>query len=128
MGTHRNRRRLNAVLGAFLLAVAGAGAVVLRAELLSRPVLALQFGLTGLAGLCNLVAATDRLSAGQWYQWSGLGNVFLGVSLPLGVTGGPVLFGVFASVGGLSLAAIGLDMLLFHGRYMHQEGFDSDPG
>ena len=109
-----------------MLVVPGIALAVLREELLSSPMLAAQVGLLGVAGLCNVAAATDRLSTAtaRWYRWAGLGNVCLGVALPLGFVGGqPVLLAVI-SVGAVSLVALGLDMLLFHGEYMHSERFD----
>lgn len=125
MNDNRNRRWLNAGLGVFLLAVVGIGVIFLRGRLLSEPIIAVQIGLLGVASLCNIAAATDRLSTTNWgwYRWSGLGNVCLGASLPAAFVGDePILLAVIG-VGALSLVAIGLDMLLFHGEYMHGEGF-----
>jgi len=124
----RRNRRLSAVLGVFLVAVAGGATVFLGSEFLARPVLAGQISLLGLAGVCDLVAAVDSPLTARWawYRWSGLGNVLLGVALPLGFVGGgdELFFLVVTGVGGLSLAALGVDMIAFHGRYSRGERLD----
>jgi hypothetical protein len=129
MVTDRAQRRLNGVLGVFLLVVAGVGIVLLGGELDSEPMLAVQIALLGLAGLCDVLAAVEKLPGLRWYQWSGLGNILLGFSLPLGFSGfaSPV-YVVLMLVGGLSLAALGGDMLLFHGEYTRSSRLDADLG
>lgn len=117
---------MNAALGLFLLVIASVGVSVMTESLLSEPRLAAQIGLTGLAGLCNVAAATERLMTGdwQWYRWVGLGNLSLGCSLPLAfLDNEPVLLAVIG-IGGVSLVALGVDMLLFHGEYMHGTSLD----
>lgn len=53
---------------------------------------------------------------------SGLGNILLGLSLPLGFVGTEldVVLLLVAGLGGLSFAAMGLDLFVFHGRYTRQ--------
>jgi hypothetical protein len=102
-----------------LLAVAAGALVALGSGILSEPLLAVQLLALGAAGICNLLGGIERLPMGPlaWYQWSGIGNICLGVALPLGFASGePVLLAVIA-VGGLSLAAMAVDMLVFHGAY-----------
>jgi hypothetical protein len=118
-GFSNRRRQLSAVIGAFLVLVAVGAATALGGDILSEPLIAVQLIALALAGVCDLIAAIDRLPAGSlaWYQWSGLGNICLAVALPLAFVGGEVfLFGLMM-VGGLSLAAMGVDMLVFHGEY-----------
>ena len=125
-----NERRLSGGVGVFLLFIAAGMLALLGTDALDSPVLLAQTTLLGLAGVCDIVAATetsltDRLA---WYRWSGLGNILLGVSLPLGFTGstdpgGLALLAVVA-LGGLSLAAMGIDMLAFHGKYTRGERLD----
>jgi hypothetical protein len=130
MTAHRNRRRLNGLLGVFLVGVAVGAGVLFGGNLLGRPALFSQVVLVGMAGICDLIAATDRNPPGHWawYQWSGLGNILLGISLPLGFVGSSdaLFFLLVTSVGGLSLAAIGVDMLAFHGVYTHGDRLDAD--
>lgn len=118
------------MLGVFLVGVGASAGVLTGGTLPGRPVLVGQVLLVGLAGVCNLVAAVDRhlTDAWAWYQWSGLGNVLLGLSLPLGFVGSAdaLLFLLVTGVGGLSLAAIGVDMLAFHGAYTQGTRFDAD--
>lgn len=124
----RQNRRLSGGIGVFLLVVAGGALALLGNDALADPVLFLQLTLLGLAGVCDIVAArdsvlTDRLA---WYRWSGLGNVLLGLSLPLGLLDtGPDVFLVVVALGGLSLAAMGVDMLAFHGKYTRGERLDA---
>lgn len=126
MVSDRTQRRLNGVLGVFLLGVTGVGIALLGSDLFSRPALVAQIALLGLAGICDVLAVTSRLAVLRWYQWSGLGNVLLGLSLPLGFAGfaSPV-YVLLVLVGGLSLAALGVDMLLFHGEYTRSERLDA---
>jgi len=123
-------RQLNALVGGVLLVIVVSVFVALGGELLDSPVLAGQVALLGAAGLCDIVAGTDSILTHQfaWYRWSGLGNIFLGSSLPLGGLGfdaGLLLPGALA-LGGLSLILMGVDMLIFHGRYVRSEPFDTD--
>jgi len=117
----RRDRRLSAVLGVFLLVVAGSALALFSVGRLETPVVFAQAALLGAAGVCDVVAATDSQLTDRWawYRWNGLGNVLLGLSLPLGSVGSSdgTLFLAVTGVGGLSLAAIGFDMLVFHGRY-----------
>ncbi|MGQ3412333.1 hypothetical protein ACT4ML_08725 [Natrinema sp. LN54] len=122
----RRNRRLSAVVGVFLVLVAAA------LLLLSRPLLEapMEFGqaiLFGLAGVFDIVAATDTRLTDRWawYQWSGLGNILLGLAFPLSFanTGGLLLLVVIA-VGGISLMMTGVDMLVYHGQYTREERLD----
>ena len=119
MSNYQNQRRLNALLGVFLTVVTVGAAVLLGSNLLATPVLAMQVSMIALAGICDFVAATDGLGGWAWYRWSGLGNILLGLSLPLGFVGTPwdLIFLLVTGLGGLSLTAIGIDMLAFHGTY-----------
>jgi hypothetical protein len=122
----QRQRRLGVIIGAFLLVVAMGAAVALGSDVFSEPLLAVQLLALGVAGGCNLLAGIERLPMGPlaWYQWSGIGNLCLGVALPLGFAGGePVLLAVIA-IGGLSLAAMGVDMFLFHGAYTRGRRLD----
>ena len=126
MNASRNRR-LSAIVGAFLLLVAG-GTAFLWEGVFEAPVLLGQVTMLGLAGCCDIVAATDTRLTDRWpwYRWSGLGNVLLGVALPLGAVGSDdtLVFAVVAGVGGLSLVAMGIDMLVFHGAYTRGQRLD----
>jgi hypothetical protein len=124
-------RKLSAVVGTFLLLVVG-GVVLFVGTPPADPVIAGQIALLGIAGVVDLVAATDtRLTAHvAWYRWSGLGNILLGMALPLGFagSGNTLVFLVVTSVGGVTLAAMGIDMLAFHGQYTRGERLDRDGG
>lgn len=123
----RRNRRISAVVGVFLVLIAGSIAL-LAGNLLETPVVLLQVTLLGLAGVVDVVAATGTRLTDRWawYQWSGLGNVLLGVSLPLGFAGSGnwFLFVVVAGIGALSLGVMGVDMLVFHGKYTRGDRFD----
>lgn len=125
----RRNRRISAVVGVFLVLIAGSIAL-LAGDLLETPVVLLQVTLLGLAGVVDVVAATGTRLTDRWawYQWSGLGNVLLGVSLPLGFAGSGnwFLFVVVAGIGALSLGVMGVDMLVFHGKYTRDERLDRD--
>ncbi|ELY68519.1 hypothetical protein [Natrinema versiforme] len=123
----RRNRRLSAVVGVSLLLITGGGVALLGTAVLDAPVVVAQLTLLGLAGVFDVVAATDTglTDRWAWYRWNGAGNVLLGLSLPLGIagTGGP-FFLLLTGVGGLSLAAMGIDMLAFHGKYTRDERLD----
>lgn len=126
MNEHRNRQ-LSAVIGVFLLAVTGGGVALLGTDVLDVPVVLAQLTLLGLAGVFDVVAATDTglTDRWAWYRWSGIGSILLGLSLPLGIAGtGGLFFLLLTAAGGLSLAAMGVDMLAFHGKYTHGERLD----
>nr|WP_246971952.1 hypothetical protein [Natribaculum luteum] len=118
---------MSAIVGAFLVLIAG-GVVLLVENLFKTPLLLSQVTLLGLAGIFDIVAATDTQLTARWawYQWSGLGNIFLGLSLPLGFVGSKhsLFFLLVAAIGGLSLAAMGIDMLVYHGKYTRGERLD----
>jgi peptidoglycan/LPS O-acetylase OafA/YrhL len=123
----RRNRRLGGALGVFLLVVAGGALALAGRDVLARPALLAQVTCLGAAGVADVVAATDgRLTdRWAWYRWRGLGNVLLGLSLPLGFLGdGAGWLLVVTGVGGLSLAAIGADLLVFAGRYTRGERLD----
>jgi len=123
----RRNRQLSAIVGAFLVFIAG-GVVLLVENLLKTPLLLSQVTLLGLAGIFDIVAATDMQLTARWawYQWSGLGNISLGLSLPLGFVGSKnsLFFILVAGIGGLSLAAMGIDMLVYHGKCTRGERLD----
>ena len=123
----RRNRQLSAIVGTFLVLIAG-GVVLLVENLLKTPLLLSQVTLLGLAGIFDIVAATDTRLTDRWawYQWSGLGNICLGLSLPLGFVGSKnsLFFVLVAVIGGLSLAAMGIDMLVYHGQYTRSERLD----
>ena len=123
----RRNRLLGGVLGGFLLVVATTVVALAGADVLASPALLVQATFLGTAGVADVVAATDgRLTdRWAWYRWRGLGNVLLGLSLPLGFLGdGGGWLLVVTGVGGLSLAAIGVDLLVFAGRYTRGERLD----
>ena len=120
----KTKRRLSVVVGVFLLIVSGAVVAVLRGALFDRPVLAVQVGAVGVAGVLDVLAGFDtRLTERvRWYRLSGLGNIFLGISLPFGLVDTTHTLPLLLTVlGGLSLAAMGIDMLLFDGRHVYSE-------
>ncbi|ELZ16031.1 hypothetical protein C476_17497 [Natrinema limicola JCM 13563] len=123
----RRNRQLSAIVGTFLVLIAG-GVVLLVENLLKTPLLLSQVTLLGLAGIFDIVAATDTRLTDRWawYQWSGLGNILLGLSLPLGFVGSEnsLFLVLVAAIGGLSLAAMGIDMLVYHGQYTRSERLD----
>lgn len=129
MNEQRNRH-LTGGVGVFLLLIAGGMAALVGTSIVDSPVLLAQVGLLGVAGLCDVIGATDTPLTGRfaWYRWSGLGNVLLGVSLPFGFAGtetpGGLALLAVVTLGGLSLAAMGLDMLAFHGKYTRGERLD----
>ncbi|AHG01125.1 hypothetical protein HALLA_17415 [Halostagnicola larsenii XH-48] len=123
----RRNRRLSGVVGAFLLLVSGGGIALLGTGGLEVSTFLVQVTLIGLAGVFDIVAATDTglTDRWAWYRWSGAGNVLLGLSLPLGLAGsGSLFFFLLTAVGGVSLAAMGIDMLAFHGKYTRGERLD----
>jgi len=114
---------MNAGLGAFLLLVAAAVVALFSASGdVPGPLLAVQVTLVALASAFGVLAGfetriTDRVA---WYRLSGLGNVFLGASLPLGLPERTLTLAL-AVLGGGALAAMGIDMLLFEGRHAYGE-------
>ncbi|WP_251342449.1 hypothetical protein [Haloplanus halophilus] len=125
-------RRLCGVLGVGLLALAGGGVALVGAALFRTPTTAVQVVLIGAAGLLDAVAAfrnpvTARI---DWFRLGGLANVALGLALPVGVLGwggggrGTLLLAVTA-LGGLSLAAIGVDMALYAGAHVYERPLDA---
>jgi hypothetical protein len=103
---------------------------LLGADLLDDPILLAQVTLLGSGGVAYLLGSVQRLPTGPlaWYQYQGLGNVLVGLSLPLGfldsTIGNEVFFLAVTAIGGLSLAAMGVDMLAFHGQYTRGERLD----
>jgi hypothetical protein len=127
----RRNRRLGGALGVFLLVVAGGALALAGRDVPARPALLAQVTCLGAAGVADVVAATDgRLTdRWAWYRWRGLGNVLLGLSLPLGFLGdGGGWLLVVTGVGGLSLAAMGVDLLVFAGRYTRGGRLDRADG
>ena len=120
----KTKRRLSVVVGVLLLVVSGAVVALMRGALFDRPVLAVQVGAVGIAGVLDIVAGfgtriTERVA---WYKIAGLGNIFLAVSLPLGfvdpVRTLPLVVGL---LGVVLFGAMGIDMLLFDGRHVYSE-------
>ncbi|MDB9235891.1 hypothetical protein PN419_15545 [Halorubrum ezzemoulense] len=126
MSSYQNQRRLYALSGVFLTAAAAAVTVLLGGDLLATSVLAIQVSMIALAGICDLVAATGSFGGWAWYRWGGLGNILLGLSLPLGFVGTAwdSIFLLVTGLGGLSLTAMGIDLVAFHGRYTQQTLLD----
>jgi hypothetical protein len=126
MSSYQNQRRLYALSGTFLTAVAAAAAVLLGGGLLVTPVLTIQVSMVALAGICDLVAAIGGFGAWAWYRWGGLGNILLGLSLPLGFVGTPwdLIFLLVTGLISLYLTVMGLDLFAFHGRYTKQTPLD----
>lgn len=122
-------RTLSAVVGTFLLLVVG-GVILVGGTPPGDPVIAGQVALLGLAGVVDIVAATDTQLTARvaWYRWSGLGNILLGMVLPLGFaeSSDTLVFLFVTGVGGITLAAMGVDMLVFHGQYTRGERLDRD--
>ncbi|OYR72654.1 hypothetical protein [Halorubrum ezzemoulense] len=126
MSSYQNQRRLCALSGVFLTAAAAAVTVLLGGDLLATSVLAIQVSMIALAGICDLVAATGSFGGWAWYRWGGLGNILLGLSLPLGFVGTAwdSIFLLVTGLGGLSLTAMGIDLVAFHGRCTNQTLLD----
>lgn len=123
----RTYRRFNGVVGVFLLLLVGGILLLVGPDSVDAPTARAQLVLLALAGTLDVVAAvetplTDRV---PWYRVSGLANVALGLSLPLGFAGtlgeGGLPFFLVTALGGLSIAAIGVDMLAFEGRHVYSE-------
>jgi uncharacterized membrane protein HdeD (DUF308 family) len=130
MGPHiwdmeqKTQRRLSVVVGSFLLVVAVSVGVSLRVAILDTPFLAFQTTAVAIAGVFDTLAGFDTrvTERVEWYRLSGLGNVFLGISLPFGFTNTEqVLPLVLTVLGGLSIAVIGVDMVLYDGRHVYSE-------
>lgn len=125
-------RRLCGALGAGLLLLCGAGVALVGTALFRVPATAVQVALVGVAGLLDLVAAfeTPLTARVDWFRLSGAGNVALGLALPIGVlgwesdAGGTVLF-VASAVGGLALAAIGVDIVVYAGSHVYERRLDA---
>jgi hypothetical protein len=123
----RRERRVNAVVGVFLLVIT-IGALVFGGgirDLLAAPITAAQLGLLGAAGVCNVVAATRTPLTGwvYWYQWGGVGNVLLGGSMLVRVLDPGAGAGLTVATGavGLLIAAMGVDLAVFRGQYTRGE-------
>lgn len=118
------QRRLSVVVGAFLLVVAVSITAFLRTAILDNPLLVFQVGTLAAAGVLDVLAGfetriTERIA---WYRLSGLGYVFLGLSLPFGfVSTTEALPLILSLLGSVSLAGIGVDMLLFDGRHVYSK-------
>ncbi|QLG49405.1 hypothetical protein [Natrinema halophilum] len=114
-----------------MLFVGSVTLVLLGIDVMEERVLLGQSVLIGLGGAFHIVAATetrltDRLA---WYRWTGAGDVLIGCSLPIGLSGSDSpIYVLLVGVGGLSLAGMGFDMLAFHGRYTRGERLDCDGG
>jgi len=127
-------RRLCGVLGLGLLAVVGGGLALVGAAPFGSPTLAVQVVLVVAAGALDVVAAfgnpvTTRI---DWFRLSGAANVALGLALPVGILGwegaGGTLLLVVTAIGGLSLAAIGVDIWRYAGAHVYERPLDADTG
>jgi len=115
-------------VGVFLLIISAAVAALFGGALLDRPLLAAQIGTLAVAGVLDIAAAFDTFLTERvaWYRLSGLGNVFLAVSLPLGLVESVETFPlILVLLGSTTLAALGVDMVLFDGRHLYSEPFDN---
>jgi hypothetical protein len=122
-------RRLCGALGAGLVLLCGAGVALVGTALFRVPATTVQVVLVGVAGLLDLVAAfeTPLTARVDWFRLSGAGNVALGLALPIGMLGwesGTVLF-VASAVGGLALAAIGVDIVVYAGSHVYERRLDA---
>jgi uncharacterized membrane protein HdeD (DUF308 family) len=128
---YRTQRRVSGVIGlALLLFVAG---VLFVAGPPHSLVVSVQLSALALAGACDTISAVDTRLTDRvpWHKWSGAGSILLGVSLPLGLipTGGgwgTEDLGMFVVMllAGVTVAAIGVEMLCFDGEHI----FDEPPG
>ena len=120
----KKQRRVSAVFGVFLILVASVVVVLAGGSFLRSPVLAVQVLLLATAGVFDVAAGfetrlTERFA---WYKLSGLGYVSLGLSLPFGLADTTGMLPLFlGALGGLSLAGMGIDMLLFDGKHVYSE-------
>jgi hypothetical protein len=124
---YRVQRRVGGVIG-FVLLLFVACVLFVAGPPLSL-VVSVQLSTLALAGTCDLIAAVDTRLTGRvpWHKWSGAGSILLGVSLPLGLvpTGGwatedLVTFGLM-TLAGVTIAAIGVEMLLFDGEHIFED-------
>jgi hypothetical protein len=124
---YRTQRHVGGVVGfALLLFVAG---VLFLAGTPHSLVVSVQLSALALAGTCDLTAAVDTRLTDRvpWHKWSGAGSVLLGVSLPLGLVPvdgwGTEDLGMFVVMllAGVTIAAIGVEMLLFNGEHIFDE-------
>lgn len=128
---HRKKRRIPAYIGVFLLVISAGVFVSLRGGILERPFVAVQASALGAAGVFDIIAGFDSpvTERFEWYRLSGLGNISLAVSLPLGFLSPlqPVLFSVVALCS-LPLAMMGADMIALEGRHVYSEPLGKTSG
>ncbi len=108
-----------------------AGVALVGVALFRTPTTAVQVVLIGAAGVLDAVAAfrnpvTARIG---WFRLSGVANVALGLALPVGILGwdggpGGLLLLVVMTAGGLSLAAVGVDVALYAGAHVYERPLD----
>ncbi len=125
-------RQIGTVAGVFAVLVSLGVTALVGSAMVQHPVLLAQVGLLGAGGIAHLLGGLDSVRTGPltWYQWQGVGNICIGLSLPLGFVGQSstyllVLF--VTALGGVSLAAMGVDLLAFHGRYTREERLNARP-
>ena len=128
-------RRLCGALGLGLLAVVGGGLAFVGAAPFGTPTLAVQVVLVGATGVLDVVAAFENPVTARidWFRLSGAANVALGLALPVGILGweggaGSTLLLAVTAVGGLSLAAVGVDMWYYAGAHVYEHPLDADTG
>jgi len=129
-------RRLCGALGAGLAVFVVGIVAVIGMAVFNTPTVAAQLVLIGVAGVLDLVAAFENPVTARidWFRLGGAANVALGLALPVGVlgwgssgAGGELLVAVTA-VGGIALAAIGLDLAVYAGAHIYERPLDADDG
>ena len=125
-------RRLCGALGAGLLLLVVAVVALVATPLTRVPATATQVALLGVAGLLDLVAAFENPVTARvdWFRLGGVANVALGVALPVGLLGwgggaGGTLLLVATTVGGCSLAAMGVDLAVYAGSHIYERPLDA---
>jgi uncharacterized membrane protein HdeD (DUF308 family) len=131
----RTHRRLSGVVGVFLLALTGGLLALFGFGFRHETATTLQVTFLMLAGVLDVVAAVDSPVTERiaWYRLNGLASVLLGLALPLGYvdairSGEDLFLLVVLAVGGITIVAMGVDMLAFAGRHAYSEAMTNDDG
>lgn len=119
----RTHRRLSGVIGVCLLLFVGLVLLLFGTVGLDSTATVTQLLALVVAALLYLAATVAPLTPLSWYRVHGLGHVVLGVALPLGFVetlgrGGLGLV-LLSGLAGLVIALLGVDMLVFAGRYTY---------